>query len=71
MISISSSLCLSRLDTLVLKNKDTGQCVHPYGGRPGEGVGLVYWKGCDNLDRLKLEFLKLGKKATDYPTILP
>ena len=44
-----------------LKNTDTGQCVHPYGGWKGEGVKLSYLSGCDPVARMSLEFLKLGK----------
>ena len=50
-----------RLPGNVLKNTGTGQCVHPYGGRQGEGVKLTYWPGCDPSAKMSLEFLKLGK----------
>ena len=42
---------------------DTEQCVHPYGGWPNDGVRLTYWTGCNTLERLELEFIKLGKKT--------
>ena len=55
----------SRLKNLNLKNKDTGHCVHPEGGSPGEEDKLGYWHSCPDEDRTKLEFLKLGKQSAD------
>lgn len=36
----------------------SGLCVHPKGGRPSEGVPLVYYEGCDQ-PRLKLDLYQL------------
>ena len=45
---------------MAVKNLKHNFCVHPYGGRPREGVALVYWSGCD-IERLKLDFFDLGE----------
>lgn len=40
----------------------SGLCVHPKGGRPSEGVPLVYYEGCDQ-PRLKLDLFQLKGNA--------
>ena len=40
----------------------SGLCVHPKGGRPSEGVPLVYYEGCDQ-PRLKLDLYQLKGNA--------
>ena len=44
----------------------SGLCIHPKGGRPSEGVPLVYYEGCDQ-PRLKLDLYQLkGNAKTLY-----
>ncbi|KAJ7351656.1 metalloendopeptidase [Desmophyllum pertusum] len=46
-----------------LKNLKHNYCVHPNGGRPGEGAQLIHWSGCKG-DRLKLDFFDLGENVS-------
>ena len=46
-----------------LQNLKNNYCVHPNGGRPGEGVHLVHWPSCDS-ERLKLDFFDLGENVS-------
>ena len=54
--------CFFRTPGMSLVHIISGLCVHPKGGRPSEGVPLVYYEGCDQ-PRLKLDLFQLKGNA--------
>ena len=54
--------CFFRTPGMSLMHIRSGLCIHPKGGRPSEGVPLVYYEGCDQ-PRLKLDLYQLKGNA--------